>query len=341
MIQEKAYIDEILARYFPPSSWVTWTGKSGVNNTTQFVAVHDEKYVLRIYETHQDEEKVKYEHAILLALNEMQLPFSIPEPILTHEGSTYVRSKDGKIAGLFRFLDGVNPDLNEIPVIHSFGKTAGQLSEVLATIQINQLPAYRPYYEIESTHPSCPLSEILCFCISPPIEFSEETSNLLNISEQLDSFLKQVPTLKQLPHQLVHGDLNGSNILVDQDGFVSAVLDFEFITNDLRVMELAVCLSDFISNSEETIMWAKIDAFLSGYGQSLKLSEDEINALPVLIQLRSLDVFIHFLGRYWDQVNSIETVKVYISKAVLRCNWIAANKDKLITLCARYLTETE
>ncbi|TDL65122.1 aminoglycoside phosphotransferase [Rhodococcus qingshengii] len=335
MIEQKnLYIDEILAQYFPAGSWVAWVGQSGANNTTRFVTVVDEQYVLRIYETHQDEEKVKYEHAILVALSEMILTFSIPQPVRSRDGKTIVRTRDGKIAGLFRYLDGVNPALAELEEIHSFGRTAGQLSASLAHVQINQRPAYRPYYEIENTHPSCSLQEVLSFCKKPPSEFSEQTTDLLIIFKQLTSFMEQVSTLRQLPHQLVHGDLNASNILVNEDAVVSAVLDFEFVTNDLRVMELAVCLSDFIEPREEkTNTWAKINAFLSGYGQSLKLTDAEIEAIPFLIQLRSLDVFIHFLGRYLDQVSSIDIVKEYIQKSAIRCNWIMDNKNKLITLC--------
>jgi homoserine kinase type II len=217
--------------------------------------------------------------------------------------------------------------------IHSYGRTAGLLSASLADVQIQQRPAYRPYYEIESTHPSCSIKDIFNFCKNPPLEFSEQTKDLLVIYEQLTAFLELVPTLRQLPHQLVHGDLNASNILVNEDGMVSAILDFEFVTNDLRVMELAVCLSDFIQPSQvETITWAKIHAFLSGYGQTLKMTEAEIEALPVLIQLRSLDVFIHFLGRYLDQVSSIDIVKEYIQKCAIRCNWIMDNKNKLMTM---------
>lgn len=331
-------IDEILSHYFPTGSWITSLGQSGANNTTRFVRVQDEQFVLRIYETHQDEHKVNYEHTILLALSELPLPFSIPRPVPTRDGNTIVRTKDGKLAGLFRFLNGDNPALEEMTEIHSFGRIAGHLSNSLAKVQIKQLPAYRPYYEIESAHPNCPLPKILNFCINPPREFSEQASALLVISEQLVSFMKQVPMLRQLPHQLVHGDLNASNILVNQDGMVSAILDFEFVTHDLRVMELAVCLSDFIHPSnDETLTWAKIEAFLSGYGKSLKLTEAEIKAVPVLIQLRSLDVFIHFLGRYWDQVNSIDIVKEYIQKAALRCEWIHAKKERLITFCKRNL----
>jgi homoserine kinase type II len=340
MLQKNKNIDEILAQYFPAGSWGTRVGQSGANNTTRFVTVDDEQYVLRIYETHQDEDKVKFEYALLAALAEMTLPFSIPQPVRSRDGKTIVKTRDGKIAGLFRYLDGVNPTLNELGEIQSFGRIAGQLSASLAHVQINQRPAYRPYYEIENTHPSCSLQYVLSFCKKPPREFSELTTELQVIYEQLTSFMEQVPILKQLPHQLVHGDLNASNILANEDRVVSAVLDFEFVTNDLRVMELAVCLSDSIQPSEDsTITWAKINAFLTGYGQSLKLAEAEIEAVPVLIQLRSLDVFIHFLGRYLDQVSSIDIVKAYIQKSAVRCNWIMANKNKLITLCTTNLID--
>jgi homoserine kinase type II len=340
MLQKNIYIDEILAQYFPAGSWETRVGQSGANNTTRFVTVDDEQYVLRIYETHQDEEKVKYEHALLIALAEIPLPFSIPQPVQSRDGKTIVRTRDGKIAGLFRYLDGENPTLNELAEIRSFGRIAGQLSASLAHVQINQRPSYRPYYEIENTHPSCSLQDILNFCKNPPGKFSEQTTNLRVIFEQLTSFMEQTSILRQLPHQLVHGDLNASNILANEDGVVSAVIDFEFVTNDLRVMELAVCLSDFIQPSEDsTITWAKINAFLTGYGQSLKLTESEIEAIPILIQLRSLDVFIHFLGRYLDQVSSIDIVKEYIQKSAVRCNWIMDNKNKLITLCTTNLID--
>ncbi|MFS0777778.1 phosphotransferase [Neobacillus sp. 3P2-tot-E-2] len=331
IMMKNLYIDEILAHFFPTGSWLTWVGQSGANNTTRFVRVDDEQYVLRIYETHQDVKKVKYEHAILVALAEMSLTFSTPQPVTSLDGETIVRTSNGKIAGLFRYLDGVNPALEELAEIRSYGVTVGRLSTSLALVQSNHHPAYRPYYEIESTHPRCSLHDVLSFCKKPPKEFSEQTTDLLVIHEQLTSFMEQVPTLSQLPHQLVHGDINASNILVNEDGIVSAVLDFEFVTNDLRVMELAVCLSDFIQPSEEaTIIWAKINAFLSGYGQSLKLTEAEIEAVPTLIQLRSLDVFIHFLGRYFDQVSSIDIVKEYIQKSAIRCNWIMDNKNKLL-----------
>jgi homoserine kinase type II len=105
MIAKNIYIDEILAQYFQAGSWETRVGQSGANNTTRFVRVDDTQFVLRVYETHQDVDKVKYEHAILVALAEMPLTFSIPKPIQSKDGKTIVRTRDGKIAGLFQYLE--------------------------------------------------------------------------------------------------------------------------------------------------------------------------------------------------------------------------------------------
>jgi homoserine kinase type II len=182
---EKSYIDDILAHYFSAGIWETPNGPIGANNTTVFFAVNDEPFVLRIYETHQDEEKIKYEQAVLLELKKRPLFFSIPEPILTHEGKLMVKAHDGKLAGLFRFLDGVNPSLEELEQVQSFGSTAAQLTDSLAKVQLHLPPVYRPYYEIESTHPRCSLSEIMKFCQAPPNEFAELTDELSIISKAI------------------------------------------------------------------------------------------------------------------------------------------------------------
>jgi len=332
-----SYIEEIVPLYFPMENWEIVPGPSGENNTTLFILADKEQYVLRIYESHQDEDKVNYEHAVLLALIEQPLSFSIPVPMRTKDDQTIVKTQSGLLAGLFRFIDGMNPALEDIDQIYSFGKGAGQLTAELAEVSVNQQPVYRPYYDMDSTHPRCSLDQMKDFSLHPPEDFVELTQELSMIYKQLVSFQDSIPLLKRLPHQLVHGDLNASNILMGRDGMISAILDFEFVTYDLRVMEVAVAISDFIDDEEdETIIFKKITAFLSGYGSRIKLTEEEIHALPLLIQLRSLDVFIHFLGRYWDGVDSIDTVKKYIRKAAQRVSWILRHQDKFIKFCASY-----
>ena len=328
--------EEIVPFYFPSENWEIVPGPSGKNNTTLFIMANNEQYVLRIYKTHQDEDKVNYEHAVLLALIERALSFSIPVPLKTIDGQTIVKTQSGYLAGLFNFINGTNPCLEDLDQIYSFGKATGQLSAELAEVSVNQLPVYRPYYDIDSTHPRCSLDQMKDFSLNPPEDFVGFTQELFIIYKQLVSFQESVPFLKGLPHQLVHGDLNASNILTGGDGKNSAILDFEFVTHDLRVMEVAVAMSDFIDDEEdEIIVFKKITAFLTGYGSMIKLTEEEIHSLPLLIQLRSLDVFIHFLGRYLDGVDSINTVKKYIRKAAQRVSWISIHQGKFINFCEK------
>jgi homoserine kinase type II len=271
-MSQEALIESLLARYFPAGGWKIEVGASGWNNTTRFIECGGQRYVLRIYETHRDEEKVNFEHAILLALSTMSLAFGTPQPVRARDGDTVVRTEDGKLAALFRYLEGFTPSLESSAQLRSFGRAAGQLSSVIAQVRVERKPVYRPYYEIENIHPLCTPEKIVHFCMTPTEEFIKYKAALRRIGEQFVAFQAQIPMLQRLPHQLVHGDLNASNMLINTDGEVSAILDFEFVTWDLRVMELAVCISDLIvPDQDERQLWANIDSFLGGYRSAFQV----------------------------------------------------------------------
>lgn len=308
--------DHIVSKYFPHSSYQIRSGESGWNNTTKYVEMEDERYVLRIYETHQDAVKIQFEHEVLLALEKLQLSVATPIPLRTVEGDTYVLVDDGtgRYACMFRYLPGVRPNGMLKETAYSIGDVMGLLSEALANVQVSTPPAYPPYYELDAAHPTCSQEKIAAFCLSPPAPFADLADELREIYGSLMNFREHVPELRALPHQLVHGDVNDSNLLVyEQQPFeVTAVLDFEFCTRDLRAMEPAVVLSGMLV---EEPAWDAISAFMCGYQSRIQLSDDERQAIPLLIQLRKLDVFVHFLGRYLDQVDSHEVLSEQIQNA--------------------------
>ncbi|RXI96213.1 aminoglycoside phosphotransferase [Anaerobacillus alkaliphilus] len=308
-----------------------YEGKSGYNNTTRYLNRNNQTYILRIYETHNEEAKVRLEHEVLLKLSRLSdLPFKVPVPVVK-EGNSLVQLPSKKIGCIYHYIEGDNPVFNNEDVLFSFGQSVGHLLNALQKVEIKQPLVYRPYYEIEHTHPKCPVSKVLEWCSNPPDFFQGYKSELEGISTMLMNFQANIPFLKSLPHQIIHGDLNASNVLVGADQTINAILDFEFITEDLRVMEVAVCMSDMISQDTiEDGYLKQIRHFYAGFSTTMSLLASEIEVLPILVQLRRLDVFIHFLGRYLDGIDDPSVLKEQITKTAAYRYWIDDGGQKLL-----------
>ncbi|MFD0618966.1 phosphotransferase [Paenibacillus sp. GCM10027629] len=305
--------NHIISKYMPYASWQLVSGESGWNNTTRFVVTAEGTAVLRIYETHRDLGKIQFEHEVLLALAEQQLPCGVPHPLRTVDGHTYTMLADGtdRYACMFRYIDGARPSRKHPKTAQSIGVATGTLSRALACVQVSRATAYPPYYELEAAHPTCTEERISSFCLSPLEAFWHQSCELVLIYGEFTMFHANLTHLRKLPHQLVHGDINHSNLLVSKTDpeQVVAVLDFEFCTWDLRAIEPAVVLSGYLSESPD---WPLVEDFIRGYDSIVSLTDEEIEAIPLLIRLRKLDIFIHFLGRYLDGIDSSEILSEHI-----------------------------
>ncbi|MFB5674053.1 phosphotransferase [Paenibacillus terreus] len=84
-------INELIRRYWPAYSGRLEKRPGGWNNTTFFVEGNRYKGIFRIYETHKDHEKIRFEHAVLEALQHQPLSFKVPAPVRTADGDTLVQ----------------------------------------------------------------------------------------------------------------------------------------------------------------------------------------------------------------------------------------------------------
>lgn len=371
MNEAERNIEEALQQYFPGKKPTVCEGASGMNNTTRYVDGADGRYVIRLY-AHRDEDKVAYEHAVLRALAERPLPFRVPEPIACADGRTFVRTAEGRLAALFRRLDGERPRLDDPVRLRAFGRATAQLTQALADLDESArtqpaaadasgvpadalgstaaeapsgsavrrpsiaAPAYPPYYELDAAYPRCTAEAVAAFRASPPAPFAAMADELASLQEELADLRGQLPALRALPHQLVHGDLNASNALAAPDGSIAAILDFEFVTRDARVMEAAVCLSDLLDpDAPEAAMWANVDAFLDGYGSVVALEPEEVEALPMLLRLRRLDVVLHFLSRYWDGIDDADVLRRQLQSAHRVAAWLRERDSAIHRAVAR------
>jgi homoserine kinase type II len=362
MKDKTSEIHEAVSFFWGNAEYMQVDGPSGMNNTTVRLLVDGERYILRIYDTHRDMDKALFEHKVLQALNKRRMGFQVPEPVKSLEGGTVVRLPgSGKLAAVYYFIDGRVPDFSVPAESAAFGESAAVLMKVMEEagdeIMEAMEPIYPPYYMLGSAHPLCPLPEVARFCASPPSEFADLKASLMFLAGEVERMETELGRVRHLPHRLIHGDLNASNALSrEEDGTIAALLDFEFATVDLRAMEPAVCLWSLIpkdrqmqgtdaasaevkseGGSEADIRgWDSIEAFWKGFSSRMKLLPEELEAIPLLIQLRSLDVFVHFLGRYMDGVDEAAVLAGQIPDTSSRMHWVTEHSKELKHLLRSY-----
>lgn len=335
---EQQRISEVLASYGFTSDWYGERGKGGMNNSTYMLHIDGTSYVMRQYETHNDPMKITFEHEVLEALQRSNFKLATPSPVrrLSGEGDTFLSVKDPltghtKIATLFHYREGVNPIWHKPDQLFGLGKAAGALSSVMATLDISLDPVYPPYYQIQDAYPLCSPERLLQLCASPPEPLVACAHELKQLRDALPDLFEALRGMEQLPHQLVHGDVNASNVLADQeDGEICAILDFEFATWDLRVMELAVPMSDLLTmDKSEDWMWQAQEGLIRGFREKVSLEREELLAIPRLILLRSLDVVMHFISRMFEGTDEPEVAVGQIVKLKQRMDWMSLHEARL------------
>lgn len=338
--------DAILSHYFSLSpegpDWILSSGASGMNNTTRYVERAGNRYVLRIYETHRDEDKVTYEHHVLACLEQAPVPgLPTPLPVRARNGQTIVKTPEGKLAALFHHREGDNPVLKTAAGFHDFGRAAGALSLAMSKLAPEHAPLYRPYYELCLPSPEEQRQSLFSPLHAAGAIVADMPEALLAAEAGMARIHGKVPLLQSLPHQLIHGDLNASNVLADAQNRIVALLDFEFVAWDLRVMELAVCLSEAASGAASdtasdaasgAVSDACIRGLVSGFMEQVPLSPEELAVLPDLLLLRRLDVFIHFLNRWQNGVDSPQNVRRFLAEVLSQAQWLEKNRNMMCSL---------
>jgi Ser/Thr protein kinase RdoA (MazF antagonist) len=134
----------------------------------------------------------------------------------------------------------------------------------------------------------------------------------------------------RLPQQLVHRDMDTSNLLFDAQG-VTAVLDFEFAALDLRVLDLCVTLSWWpLSRMGTGTEWEIFDALGRSYMATFPLEEDELLAMPEILQLRDAASLLHRIGRYRAGQISISQIQERVQHSLWRDTWLSAQRKVLL-----------
>ncbi|MBB6019276.1 homoserine kinase type II [Paenibacillus sp. JGP012] len=339
---EQQFISDVLTLYGITSEWQGKRSEGGMNNSTFVLHTDEEIYIMRQYETHNDQAKIAFEHDVLTALQHSDFKLDSPRPVESVKNQRMYQVVQDEFTGrtkivtLFHYLEGVNPVWEHADQLLQLGRAAGHLSSSLARLDVQSEPVYPPYYRIDKAYPLCSPSRLMELCASPPEALTACAAQLGQLRDELPDLFEALRGMDQLPHQLVHGDVNASNVLADSEGNICAILDFEFATWDLRVMELAVPMSDMLTmDKSEAWMWKAQARLVQGFREKVELTAQELRAIPPLILLRSLDVVMHFISRMLEGTDKPQVAVEQIVKLKQRMEWMRLNELQL----RRLLTE--
>ena len=150
--------------------------------------------------------------------------------------------------------------------------------------------------------------------------------------------MESVPDLySRLPQQLLHRDYDSGNILMDGER-ITAVLDFEFASRDIRVLDLCVSISWWpIKLFGTGYEWAVIDAFGQAYTSNYPLTEDELRALPALWRVRDAASLVNRIGRYFAGQETDTRIQNRIKHSLWREEWLSANQATLLQHALQWL----
>ncbi len=107
------------------------------------------------------------------------------------------------------------------------------------------------------------------------------------LARALDAFTARIaPALPDLPHQVVHNDLGGGNILIDPDNpdRITGLIDFGDMVRTARLFDVAIAAAYQLGPDAAPL--GPVLTFLRGYASVEALSPAEIALLPTAIETR-------------------------------------------------------
>ena len=246
--------------------------QAGVQNTNYLISTQSDKYILTLYEdteTGVDPRDLPFFLGLMQHLSAAELP--CPTPIVRHDGALFGELA-GRPAALVSFLEGRSSVSPKPQHCKAVGAALAQLHNAGSDFSMSrantQSPAQWP--------------DLFAQCATRADEAAPDLAKVIDI--ELARILGAWP--QDLPRGMIHADLFPDNVFfTEQTGTgprVSGLIDFYFACEDAFAYDLAIMLNAWCFEADINFNITKARALLAGYQSVRPLSDDEINAWPVL-----------------------------------------------------------
>jgi Ser/Thr protein kinase RdoA (MazF antagonist) len=242
----------------------------------QLKGKNGDNFVLKFSNPLEDLELIQLQTAALLHISKFDGSLNVPIPIKSIDGST-IQHIDGNIIRVQSFLKGSfikdveNPSAN---LLNDFGKFLGKLD--LAFMEFDYPKIDRDWvWDIRN----------IAFLKDHLTYLPNQTDQKI-VGHFIKSYESNIyPIKKFLRRQYIHNDGNDHNVLLNDFGEISGIIDFGDMAHTFLACELAVAVSYLILEDENP--QEKIKTVGDGYQSILPLREEEIDSLIYLICMRA------------------------------------------------------
>jgi len=250
---------------------------AGIENSNFFIKTktgnQTKRYVLTVFER-MDAHELPYFMHLMKHLAAKGL--TCPDVMQRRDGSLLfdIQGKQGCIVSC---LAGKTLDVLTEPQLFASGQALAQLHLAGADFDKRRSSPTGADWLSEKTNAVMQQTAVL---------YGQKAADLL--SDELD--FQSSCVWDALPQGVIHGDLFVDNILFEGDQ-VSGIIDFYYAHDAALVMDIAISINaQAVSLSDED--QTRVRVFLEGYASVRPLSEDEYQALPLLLRLAALRFWV-------------------------------------------------
>ena len=210
--------------------------------------------------------------------------FPAPAPLLTKAGST-IATINGEHYAVYPYVLGRAMVRGNIRQVAKAGVTLGSYHRIMADYPKRMSRSEEPF-------PSRFQDRVDLF--TENVEALDGQPSALGIEASLDYFKDSLLDIElslltlsyeDLLQLTIHGDYRRQNILFEGDR-LAAVIDFHRSRIEARSLDLAIALADILPRTSNGHALSLARSFINSYERVQPLSNDEQEALPVLVEAR-------------------------------------------------------
>ena len=255
----------------------------GVENTNYVMRTEGGTFILTLYEKRVNRDDLPFFVGLMEHLAGQGL--SCPLPVHTGDGRA-LGEVSGRPAAIFTFLEGMWTRRPSAEHCRAVGEAMARMHLDAAGFGLHRanglsLSDWRPLFE------SCRSG---ADTVAPGLS--------AEIAAELETLEGRWPA--DLPQGVIHADLFPDNVFF-LSGELSGLIDFYFACNDTLAYDLAIALSAWCFEPDQSFNVTKGRALLRGYAAVRPLSERELDALPTLARGAALRFL---LTRLYDWINT-------------------------------------